>query len=77
MVRYALNNGKGIKKNEVIFLSGAEQSKPLLFAIYAEIIDAGGHVILDYRPDDINYNFEEYFYNNGNNKQVSFFPENM
>ena len=75
MVNYALNGGKGIKKGEVVYLRGAEQTKPLLFAIYKEIINKGGHVILQYIPDDTEYNFEEYFYNNGSAKQVSFFPE--
>lgn len=75
MVNFALNNGKGIKKNEVVLLKGAEQTKPLLFEIYKKIIDAGGHVILEYVPDDSDYNFQEYFYNNGSAKQISFFPD--
>lgn len=75
MVNYALNNGKGIKKGEVVLLRGAEHAKPLIFAIYKEIIDQGGHVILRYEPDDAEYNFQEYFYNHGSAKQISYFPE--
>ena len=75
MVHYALNNGKGLKKNQTVLLVGAEQTKPLLFEIYKKIIDAGGHVILDYRPDDNHYNFDEYFYNKASDTQISHFPE--
>lgn len=77
MVHYALNEGKGIKKNEVVLLLGNEQTKPLLFEIYKKIIDAGGHVILEYLPNDSEYNFEEYLYTKGNKKQVSYFPEKL
>ena len=75
MVHYALNEGKGIKKNETVLLVGPEQTKPLLFEIYKKIIDAGGHVLLEYLPDDSSYNFNEYFYNNASKKQISHFPE--
>lgn len=77
MVHYALNSGKGIKRGEVVLLVGAEQTKPLLFEIYKKIIDAGGHVILEYTPDDNQYNFKEYFYNNAKPKQISYFPSDM
>ncbi len=77
MVHYALNEGKGIKKNETVLLVGREQTKPLLFEIYKKIIDAGAHVILEYLPDDSEYNFDEYFYNNANEKQISYFPAKL
>lgn len=77
MVHYALNEGKGIKKNETVLLVGREQTKPLLFEIYKKIIDAGAHVVLEYLPDDSEYNFDEYFYNNANEKQISNFPAKL
>lgn len=75
MVHYALNGGKGIKKNETVLLVGKEQSKPLLFEIYKKIIDAGAHVILEYLPDDTHHNFDEYFYTHASEKQITNFQE--
>lgn len=74
MVHYALNEGRGIKKNETVYLVGKEQAKALIFEIYKKIIDAGGNVILEYLPDDSEYNFEKYFYQNANQKQIKHFP---
>lgn len=75
MVNYALNNGKGIKKGDVVRLVGSESSKPLYAAIYRQIIKSGGHVIGTYLIDDPEYNLEKDFYDLANKNQINFFPE--
>jgi leucyl aminopeptidase (aminopeptidase T) len=43
MVNFCLGMGKGLKKGEVVRLSGTESAKPLFIAVHNAIIDAGGH----------------------------------
>jgi aminopeptidase len=75
LVNFALGGGKGIKKNEVVWLSCPEYAKPLYLEIYRAIIRSGGHVISNYHPDaDSKYNFEKEFYINAQEHQISFFP---
>ncbi len=61
LVNFALGNGKGIKKGDVVFVSIGEEGKPLLYEIKKEILKAGGHMIVEYSPCDGigGYNFSE------------------
>jgi aminopeptidase len=82
MVNFALGKGKGIKKGDVVRLSGTESCKPLFIAIHNAIIDAGGHVISHYGPDEEkgdrrrSINFSRYFYEHASDEQLKFFPKN-
>lgn len=76
MVRFALREGKGIKKGDVVYLVGSEVTKPLFLAIRNEILDAGGHVISNFIPDDTpELNFGRDFYEHASKAQLEFFPE--
>lgn len=80
LVRFALGGGKGIKKGDVVRVSSAESAKPLFNAVCNAVIDAGGHVLSHYAPDDEqgdkrrNENFTRYFYEHANQDQLNFFP---
>src|SRR4051812_47493996 len=75
LVNFALGGGKGIKHGDVVWLMSHEYSKPLYLELYRAILKAGGHVISDFRPDtDKNFNFEEEFFLNAQEHQISFFP---
>lgn len=80
LVNFALGGGKGIKKGEVVRVSASESAKPLFNAVCNAIIDAGGHVISHYAPDDEqgdkrrNESFSRYFYEHAEPHQISFFP---
>lgn len=82
MVNFALNKGQGIKKGDVVRLSATESAKPLFIAIHNAIIDAGGHVMSHYGPDEEegdrrrNINFTRYFYEHASDEQLKFFPKN-
>ena len=52
MVNFALGMGKGIKQGDVVRLSANESAKPLYIAICNAIVDAGGHVLSHYAPDE-------------------------
>lgn len=75
LVNYGLNNGKGIKKGEVVMLSGGEITKPLYFEVYKKIIEKGGHVISNYGISDPHYSTAKIFYEKASKKQIEFFPE--
>jgi len=75
MVNYVLNNGKGIKKGEVVLLEGSEHSKPLYAAVYKEILTKGGHVIQSFSLSDPEYSPTKIFFENATPTQAKFFPE--
>ena len=80
LVNFALNGGKGIKKGDVVRVSASESSKPLFIAVCNAIVDAGGHVLSHYGPDDEqgdkrrNISVSRYFYENATDEQIKFFP---
>jgi aminopeptidase len=80
MVNFALGKGQGIKKGDVVRLSGSESCRPLFIASHNAIIDAGGHVISHYGPDEEkgdrrrNMNYTRYFYEHASEEQLKFFP---
>lgn len=81
MVNFAMNTGKGIRKGDVVRLSASESAKPLFVTVYNAIIDAGGHVISHYGPDEEkgdkrrSISSSRYFYENASDAQINFFPE--
>lgn len=75
MVNYALNNGKGVKKGDVVMLQGSEAAKPLFAEIYRLVIQKGGHVIPFYSISEPEFSLEKIYYQESNNAQDSFFPE--
>lgn len=80
LVNFALGMGKGIKKGDVVRLSASEAAKPLYVAMSKAIIDAGGHVIGNYTPDEEkgdkrrNISVSRYFYEHATDEQINFFP---
>ncbi len=81
LVNFALGGGKGIKKGEVVRVSASESAKPLYLAVCNAIIDAGGHVLSNYGPDDEkgdkrrNESFTRHFYEHAQPHQLNFFPK--
>jgi len=80
IVNFALGMGNGIKKGDVVRVSGNESCKPLYNAVCNAIVDAGGHVIGHYSPDDEqgdkrrNESFTRYFYEHASHEQITFLP---
>lgn len=79
-MNFALGMGKGIKKGDVVRLSANESAKPLFMAVCNAIVDAGGHVLSHYAPDEENGDMRRnastgrYFYQNASEEQLKFFP---
>src|SRR3989344_2400810 len=80
LVNFALGGGKGIKKGEVVRVSASESAKPLYMAVCNAVVDAGGHVLAHYGPDDEkgdkrrNISVSRYFYEHASEEQIQFFP---
>ncbi len=80
LVNFALGMGKGIKKGDVVRLSASESAKPLFVAVCNAIVDAGGHVLSHYAPDEEqgdkrrNESSTRYFYEHASDEQIQFFP---
>lgn len=80
LVNFALGGGKGIKKGEVVRVSASESAKSLYLAVCNAIVDAGGHVLSNYGPDDEkgdkrrNESFTRHFYEHAEPHQINFFP---
>jgi len=73
MVRYALNNGKGINKGDTVFLVGQECAKDLFMAIGKEVYAASGNLITGYQPNNLRDNsLIRYLLQNGSDEQVGF-----
>ncbi len=81
LVRFALKSGKGIKKGDVVRVSANESARPLFLAVCNAIVDAGGHVLSHYAPDDEqgdkrrNESYTRYFYEQAEQHQLDFFPD--
>lgn len=76
LVHYALNNGKGIKKDDVVMVYARESAKPLYAEVLRTIWKAGGHVIQRYQPtDEPGYVLEKDFYELASEAQLTHFPK--
>src|SRR3989344_3187749 len=75
LVNFALGRGKGIRTGEVVHVVAYEYSKPLFFEIRKAILNAGGHIIADYRPDNTEeMPFDRAFFEYAKEHQLNFFP---
>lgn len=71
LINFALNDGNGMKKGDVVYLVTQIPGLPLAKEVYRVIIQSGGQPIIHIQDDDFRLiQLEE-----GNDEQVSFFPE--
>jgi aminopeptidase len=76
MVQYALNNGKGIGKGDTVLLAGQECTKDLFMAIAKEVYTAGGNLVTNYQPDNLQEaSLARFLLQNGADEQISFFAK--
>lgn len=72
LIKFALNDGRGIKRGEVVYLEVPECAKPLLIELQKTILKEGGHYITNFIPDEM----EKHFYELAEEHQLNFFPHN-
>lgn len=71
LINFALNDGKGIKKGDVVYLVTQTPGIPLASEVYKAILRAGAHPLLQIQDDD----FKLLHLREANEEQLSFFPE--
>jgi aminopeptidase len=71
LVNFALGDGKGVQKGEVVNVILKESAKPLLIHIQEAILAAGGHMVLQYIPEGLDASLFEH----ASDEQLNFFPE--
>ncbi|MBN1131008.1 MAG: aminopeptidase [Chitinispirillaceae bacterium] len=71
MVNFALDDGKGIKKNDVVQIGVQMPGLPLAKEVYRSVLRAGGHPVINIIEDD----FKLVHLTEGSDEQIGFFPE--
>ncbi len=71
LIGFALNSGKGIRKNEVVYLVTQTPGIPLANAVYEAILTRGGQPL----PNIIDDDFRLLHVTKANKTQLTFFPE--
>src|SRR3989344_5845337 len=60
-----------VRKGEKVVISGAEEARDFVIALYKEVILRGAHPILRFRPSGLN----SFFYKYANKEQIEKFPD--
>jgi len=75
LVNFALGDGKGIKRGDVVYVVTYEYAKPLYAEVLRAITRAGANAISQYMPnDDHEFNVTRDFFVNAREHQIRFFP---
>lgn len=71
LVNFALNEGKGIKAEDIVRIDVPECAKPMLKALLRAVLKAGAYPMIKYIPTEIGKDYYKY----ATEKHLSFFPE--
>ncbi len=71
LINFALNSGKGIKKNEVVYIVTQTPGLPLAKEVYRSVLEKGGHALINIIDDE----FKLLQIQNSSRAQLLFFPE--
>lgn len=71
LIKFALWSGKGVQKNDVVFVSISESARPFLPHIQKSILGSGAHMMLNYSPDGLSRDYFEL----ASPKQIDFVPK--
>ncbi len=70
LINFALNNGKGVRKNEVVYIVTQQPGLPLAKEIYAAVLKKGGQPLLNIIDDD----FKLLHIQLASDQQLAYFP---
>ncbi|MFC1653324.1 aminopeptidase [Patescibacteria group bacterium] len=71
LIKFALNDGKGVNEGEVVRVVIPESAKPLYGELQRAILESGAHPMMRYLPNG----FNRQFYELANKDQLEFFPK--
>lgn len=77
LIKFALNGGEGVKKDEVVLLWVRESARPILEPLQRAVLESSGHYITYYVPEgtDRRNIINKQFFDLASEKQIEFFPE--
>ena len=70
LVDFALNDGEGVKSNEVVYIVTPTPGLPLAKEVYRRVLQRGGHPLVNILEDD----FKLIHLAEGSDPQIAFFP---
>ena len=70
LVNFALNDGKGVSPDQVVYAIVPDWAKPMYGALQKAILKAGAHPMMRYIP----MGYEKDFFEVANDKQIAYFP---
>lgn len=74
LVEFALADGRGVQPGEVVYVIGAEDTKPLFVEVCRAVWRAGGNVIQRFEPaDDDRFNLDRIFFEEAGDEQLDHF----
>lgn len=73
LVQFALNSGKGVKKNEVVQCLIPDVAKPLAYHIQNVILQSGAHPLMKLLPTG----FDRAFFTLASDAQLTFYPRDF
>jgi aminopeptidase len=71
LVKFALWNGNGVRKGDVVCIQLEESAKPFLDPLQIAVLEAGAHPMLQYMPEGVTRSFFEH----ATDEQVNFVPK--
>ena len=71
LAKLIVNYSVFVKPGEKVVISGMEEAKDFVVALYKEVILRGAHPILRFRPSGIS----QFFYKHANEEQIKKFPD--
>ena len=71
LINFALNDGSGMKKGDVVYVVTQKPGIPLAKEVYRSILQTGGHPIMNIQDDE----FKLLQLQEGSDEQLVFFPE--
>ncbi len=71
MIDFALGKGKGVQKNQVVYLQYDTEALPLALAVYKSILEKGAYPMVK----GIEESFQKTMFENASDDQLKFFPK--
>src|SRR5271157_5800942 len=71
LVNFALGDGEGIKKNDVVLIVTQTPGIPLAKEVYRRVLQCGGNPLMNILDDNV----KQIHLSEGSDQQIAFFPE--
>jgi aminopeptidase len=77
LINFALNNGKGLKKGETVFIQIPQPALPLLNPLQIAVLQAGGHPFFNFLPNGFDRSGgNKAFFDYAKTNQIKYSPKN-